>query len=430
MSKLRVVQPVEFVKAFANSLVREMELMDTAAADPNPVIRPILPGSEAPEHRLNALDGLRGFAILLITIYRFNGGATGVETADNSLLHFAALGMRGVDLLFVLSGYLITRLLVEARHDPHFFRNFYARRALRIIPLYCGVLIVFLVVAPLFSPRLGQVFSEARDNQAWLWFFGANILQAYSGDWPFGFFDHFWSLAIAVHFYLLWPLVIYFASVRGLAAICMMLIILSPLIRLSWLLAGGNDVAPEVFTFGRADLLGAGGLISVLLPDDRWKARLLPLAQFGILIFALALVGIKLSGRRWLTLPDSLFVGLFACLVVLVLHSRRDSAWGAIWQAKWLRFFGKYSYAMYVFQYPLIPLLATIISVESLSRNLGSDLFGRASYIAAMTALTTGIAFVSWHLFEKHFLRLKDYFPLGSSSTSHPESARGTTMQR
>ncbi len=404
--------------------------MDTAAADPNPVIRSILPGSEAPEHRVNALDGLRGLAILLITIYRFYGGATGGETADNSLLHFAALGMRGVDLLFVLSGYLITRILVDARREPHFFRNFYARRALRVFPLYYGVLVALLVLVPLLSPRLGQVFSEAHDNQAWLWFFGTNILQAYSGDWPFGFFDHFWSLAFVVHFYLLWPVVIYFTSVRGLAAVCMMLIVLSPLVRLSWLLAGGNDVAPEVFSLGRADLLGAGGLIAVLLRNDHWKARLLPLAQVGILLFALTLVGIKLSGRRWLTLPDSLFAGLFACLVVLVLYSRRESLWSAIWQATCLRFLGKYSYAMYVIQYPLIPLLAPIISVESFSRYFVSDLLGRASYIAMMTALTTAIAFVSWHLFETHFLRLKDYFPLGSSLTSHPESARGTTMQR
>lgn len=392
--------------------------MDTTAVDPNPVIHPIPPGLEAPAGRDPALDGLRGFAILLITIYRFNGGATGGETADNSLLHFAALGMRGVDLFFVLSGYLITRMLVDARHDPHFFRNFYARRALRIFPLYYGVLVVLLVVVPLLSARLGQVFSEAHDNQAWLWFFGANILQAYSGDWPFGFFDHFWSLAVAVHFNLLWPVVIYFASVRSLAAICTILIILSPLVRISWLLAGGNDVAPEVFTLGRADLLAAGGLIAVLLQHDRWKTRLPPLARVGILFFALALVGIKLSGRRWLTLPDSLFAGLFACLVVLVLHSRRDSAWGAIWRTKWLRFFGKYCYAIYVIQYPLIPLLAPMLSAEVFSTYFASELLGRASYIAVMTALTTSIAFVSWHSFEKHFLRLKARVPLGSSHVS------------
>ena len=137
-----------------------MELMETAAVDPNPVIHPVPPVPDAPAGRDPALDGLRGFAILLITIYRFNGGATGGETADNSLLHFAALGMRGVDLLFVLSGYLITRMLVEARHDPHFFRNFYARRTLQIFPLYYGVLIAILVVLPLLNPRLGAIFSE------------------------------------------------------------------------------------------------------------------------------------------------------------------------------------------------------------------------------------------------------------------------------
>ncbi|WP_425619149.1 acyltransferase family protein [Anatilimnocola sp. NA78] len=404
--------------------------METAAVDPNPVIHPVPPVPDAPAGRDLALDGLRGLAILLISIYRFNGGATGGETADNSLLHFAALGMRGVDLLFVLSGYLITRMLVDARHDPHFFRNFYARRALRIFPLYYGVLIAVLVVLPLLNPRLGAVFSEARNNQSWLWFYSTNILQAYTGDWPFGFFDHFWSLAVAVHFYLLWPVVIYFASMRSVAAICTILIILSPLVRISWLLAGGNDVAPEVFTLGRADLLAAGGLIAILLQHDRWKTRLLPLAQVGILIFALTLVGIKLSNRRWLTLPDSLFAGLFACLIMLVLHSRRGSLSGAIWQTRWLRFFGKYSYAMYVIQYPLIPLLAPMLSAEVLSTYFASEFLGRTSYIAVMTALTSSIAFVSWHSFEKHFLRLKARFPLGDSHASLPESGRGITVQR
>ena len=408
--------------------MRETELMDTAAAVPNPSSCPMLPALDEAQDRLSSLDGLRGFAILLITIYRFNGGATGVETADSSLLHLAALGMRGVDLLFVLSGFLITQQLIEAKHDRHFFRNFYARRALRIFPLYFGVLFVLLVLSPLLSPRLGQVFGEARDNQAWLWFFGANLLQAYSGDWPFGYFDHFWSLAIAVHFYLLWPMVIYFASERSLTAICMSLVILSPLVRLSWLLAGGNDVAPEVFTLGRADLLAAGGLIAVLLRNDRWNRRLLPLTQIGILIFALALAGIKLSGRRWLTLPDSLFAGLFACLVVLVLYCRRDSVWGAVWRATWLRFFGKYSYAMYVFQYPLIPLLVPILSAEVFSAYFASNLWGRAIYIAVMTALTTGIAFVSWHTFERHFVALKNHFPL--CRTPHSQTTEKMLVPR
>lgn len=134
--------------------------------------------------RIPGLDAIRGLAILLVTVYRFNGGAA--EEYANPAFRLAALGFRGVDLFFVLSGFLITGILLDAKRQPGYFQNFYARRALRIFPLYFGVLVAAFLVLPIVSPRAGAMFAEARDHQAWLWLYGTNILQAKSGGWPFG----------------------------------------------------------------------------------------------------------------------------------------------------------------------------------------------------------------------------------------------------
>lgn len=366
-------------------------------------------GVYLPAERIPGLDAIRGLAILLVTVYRFNGGAA--EEYANPAFRLATLGFRGVDLFFVLSGFLITGILLDAKRQPGYFQNFYARRALRIFPLYFGVLVAAFLVLPIVSPRAGAMFAEARDHQAWLWLYGTNILQAKSGGWPFGYFDHFWSLAVEEHFYLVWPLVIYFANHRATIAACVTVIVLAPAARVMWLMMGGNDVAPEVFTLFRADSLAMGALAAVLMKQQSAAAWLVPVSRHGLWLLALVLILLKLSGRRWLTLPDTVFAALFACLIVVVMTARTESFAGRFWNSSWLQFFGKYSYAMYVFQFPLIPILAPILSVEILAGYVGNASLARIAYIVLMTAITTTLAVASWHLYEKHFLAFKRFFP-------------------
>ncbi len=361
--------------------------------------------------RIPGFDAIRGLAILLVTVYRFNGGAARAEEHVNSVFRLATLGFRGVDLFFVLSGFLITGILLGAKRQPGYFQNFYARRALRIFPLYFGVLVVAFLVLPIASPRIAAMFADARDHQAWLWLYGTNILQANSGGWPFGYFDHFWSLAVEEHFYLVWPLVIYFANFRAAIAACVTVIVFAPAVRVTWLMMGGNDVAPEVFTLFRADSLAMGALAAVLMKQQSAAAWLVPVSRHGLWLLALVLILLKLSGRRWLTLPDTVFAALFACLVVVAMTARTESFAGRFWNASWLQFFGKYSYAMYVFQFPLIPILAPILSVEILAGHVGDTSLARIAYIVLMTAITTTLAVASWHLYEKHFLAFKRFFP-------------------
>lgn len=142
--------------------------MEAIAISPTPAEPHAAERGPSAQGHIPALDGVRGLAILLATIYRFNGGPDGADVTDNFVFRFASLGFRGVDLFFVLSGFLITGILLDSKRQPHFFRNFYIRRAVRIFPLYYGVLFAALVLLPLVSNSAASVFAPARDRQSWL----------------------------------------------------------------------------------------------------------------------------------------------------------------------------------------------------------------------------------------------------------------------
>src|SRR5262245_11738617 len=203
--------------------------------------------AELPRGHVPALDAIRGLAILVVTLYRFGGGGDGPARAiDHYWL--IDMGQRGVDLFFVLSGFLITGILFDAKGKQHYFRNFYIRRAVRIFPLYYGVLAVAVLLLPLLTTSLADAFQPAVHAQGWLWLYGANVWQAVRGQWCLGPLNHFWSLAIEEHFYFLWPAVIYFTSRRTAMRVCLAAFVASIVSRGLWLAGGGNAVAAQVLT--------------------------------------------------------------------------------------------------------------------------------------------------------------------------------------
>src|SRR5688572_9977607 len=117
------------------------KLTRSATTQPEPI--------PLPRGHIPALDGIRGLAILLVTIYRFAGTHDG--GTPRWLLPVLEFGTHGVDLFFVLSGFLITGILFDAKGEAHYFRNFYARRTLRIFPLYYGTLALVLIGLPLLG---------------------------------------------------------------------------------------------------------------------------------------------------------------------------------------------------------------------------------------------------------------------------------------
>jgi len=358
---------------------------------------------------LPALDAVRGLAILAVTLYRFGGGAGGAASAIGHSW-VMELGSRGVDLFFVLSGFLITGILFDAKGKEHYFRDFYARRALRIFPLYYATLFVTLVLLPAVGGSVGAAFQSAANQQGWLWLYGANVLQAARGEWCLGPLNHFWSLAIEEHFYLVWPLVIYVLPRRAAMWICGGVIAFSVATRALWLACGGNDVAAEVLTPLRMDGLALGSWLALVARAPGGLGWLRRYSVLALVVFGTTALVAAVIERRLFGLPYALWAGAGGALIVLVVAARPEGLLGWIGSSRLLQFFGKYSYGIYVFQLPLIAVAATIVTAPGLAGLVASVVIGQMLYCAIMLAITTIAAVVSWHIFEKQWLGLKRHF--------------------
>jgi peptidoglycan/LPS O-acetylase OafA/YrhL len=360
-----------------------------------------------------ALDALRGLAILVVTFYRFRYGPEDDSYAGQILAHGLHWGSRGVDLFFVLSGFLITGILYDSKtRDPHFFRNFYARRSLRIFPLYFGSLALFLVAMPLLF-AMPSAFDASRVNQFWLWSYCSNIYMSFEGTWCFGALDHFWSLAVEEHFYLIWPFIIFFCTQRQALVAALAIAGLAAVGRVGLSMVMEPAVAVDVATWFRCDALLIGSAFALLLRGNldrstyRWIAwGALTLGLLGSMPWLLQ------PESRLKTIPHTTFAIMFGGVVALAATSAAQSWWHRVWNSRILGMFGRYSYAMYVFQAPMIPLLAPVFSTAILLNYTGSLLAARIVYILSMTAITLALAIISWHVLEKHCLKLKKRFEL------------------
>jgi len=373
-----------------------------------------------------ALDGLRGLAILMVTLYRFaHLGPEDTSAIGSWLFPLCNLGNYGVDLFFVISGFLITGILDDSKGKDGYLMNFIGRRSLRIFPLYYGVLAVAFLLFPLIG---STTFAPQQPQQAWLWLYGTNIYQAWQGSWCLGPFDHFWSLAVEEHFYLVWPLVVGLFSRTTTLRICLGIIVCAVGGRVLWMMTGGNEMAPSVITFFRADALAVGALIALAARDRNWREWLVPLASATAIVTGLLLVPLLAMNRRSLMIPETLLAWYFGSLIVIAVSGTWDRWLGWLWNNSAMQWLSRYSYGMYVFQNLLIAVMAPIVTSEILCTSLGSVLGGRLAYTAIMSALTLVVAMASWHFFEQHFLALKDFFitpkqPAAESTAVVPSEA-------
>lgn len=362
---------------------------------------------------------------MLVTCYRFGRNVPPSPTSG-WVTQLFELGTHGVELFFVLSGFLITGILLDTRGQANQLRNFFVRRGLRIFPLYFLAVVICVWLIPQLASTIGassieQAFAPARDQQFYLWCYLTNVQMSVVDAWCFGPLDHFWSLAVEEHFYLLWPLAIVFCRSRWLLWSTLVLAICCVISRTAWLALGGTATAAEVLTVWRCEGLLMGACIAMLvrLPTQAWHgaARITRWAWIPVAIVAIAL---DATDRRILMVNTTLWSAVWFCLLLNLAASPPAGWLSRFFRGSWLRSMGKLSYGMYVFQAPLVPLAA------ALGWTAGVSLSVHLMYVVCMFALTMGVAWCSWHGFEKHWLRLKDYFPQSDIGQVQPALSTAT----
>lgn len=372
-----------------------------------------------------ALDGVRGLAILLVLIFHFSqfaydksaGGLQGI------VQRLTGAGWIGVDLFFVLSGFLITSILCEAVGTKGYFKNFYARRTLRIFPLYFGTLVVAFVILPLifgYAPEYAPIYKD----QWALWVYLQNFIAI---DWQS--FSHFWSLAVEEHFYLVWPAVLFFFGRRGAMVACVLMIVGAIALRTYRVTmlpqTYMNTQATYLWTLCRMDSLAIGSLLALavngvatdLVRFRRYAPWLLIAAAAGCVAMfykygSFAYQGSLQWPHKWIQAVGYTTVAIgAAALLVLTVTSGRDQLLGRAFSANWLRFLGKYSYGIYVIHSFIHHAMMDAYPIGRIKPMVGGSYWlAYGVYLAVATSLSIGLALLSWHLYEKHFLKLKKYF--------------------
>ncbi len=365
------------------------------------------PSSDFFRGKIPALDGVRGLAVLLVLLSHF---LLKDFWANEKHFVLAQAGWLGVDLFFVLSGFLITGILLESRQSKTYWSSFYKRRVLRIFPLYFFVVtvtwltVIFIEKAP---DRL-----QGYDSFIWFFTFTPNIAMSLKNDWLYHShvfnLNHLWSLAVEEQFYLLWPFIVRYTPIRWLAVLCVGLLAIATPLR--FLVAGEqgvNSVASYVLPFTRMDGLAAGSFLAVFfrldlhsfIPFDKWIARLL-FCWSGWEIYQIFMHGTELR----LYNLSALF---FASLLYLSLNTDPRALVRRICENGFFRDLGKYSYGLYVFH-----LMFEYVWLNGFGNwLLASDLptaAGQTIYVLLAFGGTYLLARLSWILIEKPFLQLKN----------------------
>jgi peptidoglycan/LPS O-acetylase OafA/YrhL len=368
------------------------------------------------------LDGVRGLAILMVLILHFVAHGPSEGIVGKAIMTVAGWGQYGVDLFFVLSGFLITGILYDARNKPFFFRNFYMRRVLRIFPLYYGVLAVLFVVLPLVPACRGPVLDTLVQHQAWAWLYGVNVYNALRPAWALPYIDHFWSLAVEEHFYLVWPVVVFLLGKRPRVLMIASLAVVGGalLARIACSVAGVGDHALYVLTPFRLDGLAMGGFLAVLgrQPGGLAKiARALPHVAVATFALLLARAGWAHTAGTGLSIlrpiRESLVMIVLACVLMWAVTAPAQSLWARFLTSRGMTFLGAYSYGLYVYHHFFSYYAETHDVRARLAGITGSEGVGTLALAIGGFAASLGVAYVSYELFEKRFLALKDRFQSG-----------------
>jgi peptidoglycan/LPS O-acetylase OafA/YrhL len=359
---------------------------------------------------ISALDGLRGIAVMVVFLFH---AVHLLPVSTRATVYVSKLLMQGwigVDLFFVLSGFLITGILLNTRESIGYYRNFYARRALRIFPLYFSVLIAVLILAAAInSPQLNQ-FLPTSGERKWYFLYLTNYIAVFKGEPGWDFLWHFWTLAVEEQFYLVWPVCIFMLGARGTrwfaaagAPACL-------LVRLA-LCHRYGPIDGLAFGPTRMEPLLIGALCAVLYRDHNAIEnirKLLPVIAFGAFgIFFLTVLTIN-DARGYAVFCRTFSYSLLGlCFgAVIMICACTDGEYTLLQKVlsnRALTQVGAYAYGIYVF-HPLIIFPAGLFLFRP--TNMATWLV----YVGCTWVTTFLVAALSYELFERRFLSYKRSF--------------------
>jgi peptidoglycan/LPS O-acetylase OafA/YrhL len=348
-----------------------------------------------------ALDGLRGLAILMIIVHH-----------NFDFLPLSETGWISLDLFFVLSGFLITGILLKKKNSPHFLRNFYARRVLRIFPIYYLSVFIFLFILPkIINYPFSLHYFIA--NQYWFWLEIQNWLFILRPGGNNNFLNHFWSLALEEQFYLICPWIILFIrKTQNLISFLLSMLLLILVLRLAvWALQFENVSYVNIFAFTRIDGLCVGSLLAIFTHQGNFKLTKLN-KILGILFLLLVFVVMPLFKIFYHFKLPYLACCLFPAIALFwgfVIWSSIsiESLTFRIFSNRILIFFGRISYGLYIFHWPINRLFKLRFETET-----GHQYYFATMFLPAVisTAIAIIVAVISFYTYERYFLGLKRYF--------------------
>lgn len=363
--------------------------------------------------RVPALDGLRGLAILAVFLYHYAGGKDNHPHSFllQTMYAVTKFGWAGVDLFFVLSGFLITGILYDTRHDPHYYKNFYIRRSLRIFPLYY----LFLAVMAMVGIYVGVHWSASQALfLLYLGYPSALIVPDLIPQTPYLRLTHLWSLSVEEQFYLLWPfLILTLSTSRRILQLCGVLFFVALAMRLLvWSTGWLHEGWAYTFLPFRMDSLALGGALAMLVRGPlREKVMKLAPAVFitGAAFLALVLFFAPTTDHD---APQIWTVGFTLNTLVsgalLLLALRPNGMVQRLFDFRPLRELGKYSYGMYIYHFPLAVLLDPI--KPPLIQAMHSEVLAKIIFVIGSLLVNYVVAKASFEFFESPILNLKSRF--------------------
>jgi peptidoglycan/LPS O-acetylase OafA/YrhL len=350
--------------------------------------------SDFPDKKyIKNLDGLRAYSVIGVLLFHANISS-----------HFY-YGWLGVQVFFIISGYLITTILLDSKDSKNFFKIFYARRILRIFPIYYLALIFTVIFAFIINSSIKDI-----------WYYLLYI-QNYRLSWvnwnpqfpPL--LNHTWSLAIEEQFYLFWPLMIWLLSKRKLIILCLSLILTAFFVKYFLSLKFPANPINWANTFANFDMLASGALLAIILKKVDIKKVLIScliLSIFTLLIYLLVFYLKPSHHLFWETnvklteIDGQAFIILvipFIVFAISYLIYKNNIFTKIFFSNSIIVYIGKISYGIYLYHLIVFLIIDRYCHINNIFIISTSKFF-----------LTMLISVLSWHLIEKRFLSLKRYF--------------------